>query len=77
MAELQRRISSFDFTELLAYRRRNTFQPDLWFAALRVAIAAAGGGVSPDFLPMADPDAERRRAAAAQAAEERLDREDC
>lgn len=76
---LQKEISSEHFTELKAYRNRNTLDPDLWFSQARVAghiAASAGVELSVrDFVPINDPHAEERRQAQMRRAEEMLDRE--
>jgi hypothetical protein len=70
---LQRELSSRDFTAYRAYARRNTLQPDVWFAAFQNARCAAGDPPE-KFIPIVrgDEDEERRRRAIT--AEESLDR---
>lgn len=72
-------ISSKHFTELKAYRNRNTLNPDVWFSTARLcAMQAAANGMESrpiDFVPVNDPTAEARREAKARAAEAMLDRD--
>ncbi len=65
-------FTSADITELMAYKRRNTFFPDVWFAAMQGAYTTAG--YPPDkFLPTDDDGAADRRRRNTAAAEARMD----
>ncbi|WP_428303911.1 hypothetical protein [Lacipirellula sp.] len=68
--KLQREISSEEFTELLAFKRLYTWQPDLWFGLQRHAFVARGGDLK-DFVPIKpDETASDRKT---QAAEDQMD----
>lgn len=59
---LQKVISSKHFTELKAFKRLYTFDPDQWFSSEQIAWAERGGDISA-FVPIkrGDPDELRRR----------------
>lgn len=67
------RVSSRWFTRYLAFKRRNTYYPDVWFSAQQQALAAAGVKIE-RFVPIADDQAAAARAdREAQAAEDAMD----
>lgn len=74
MPLLQQIIDSRQFTELLAYKRRNTFAPDTWFAALQLARTIAHDPPE-KFIPIRGDDDDEARQRRAAAAEQRLDRD--
>lgn len=71
--DLQKRIDSKHFTELLAFRRLFTWNPDLWYSQQQVALAARGADLK-KFVPVKIRDEEERAKRRAEEAEERLDR---
>lgn len=72
MARLQQEIDSRHFTELKAYKRRNTLNWDTYYAAFQLARTVAHD--PPEvFIPIAVDESELRKHKAAQA-EDQLDR---
>ena len=79
MRELQQRLTSAEFAELWAFKRRNTFQPDVWRAAATAAsyqvCAQTGVWIPPEtMIPTGTVDVAKLRRDAEAAAERRLDR---
>lgn len=68
------RVSSLWFTRYLAFKRRNTYYPDVWFSAQQQALAAAGVKIE-RFVPIVTDDqaAAARADREAQAAEDAMD----
>lgn len=79
MRQLQQQITSEEFNELRAYRRRNTLQPNVWRSVaslISYQIYMASGIWTPpaEFIPTGQVDEakrQRQREAAAEAALER------
>jgi hypothetical protein len=61
-------VNSRRFTQYLAYKRRNTYSPDVWFAAFHQALTAAGAPPK-KFVPIRGPDDEARYDADTDAAD--------
>lgn len=71
---LQKAISSEHFTELKAFKRLYTFDPDQWFSSEQIAWAERGGDISA-FVPIKRGDPDEMRARRAAIAESQMDRE--
>ena len=78
MHELQEQLTSADFSELAAYIRRNTSNPDMWWSQAvqtsNIVNAMSGEWIPPENFVPGQVDIEAQREQRMKLAEERMDR---